>query len=136
MDRAAKVQRTAEIALDLGKEGFGVILGGDPKAAVRLLKRFPNIGEPGAEKILLVAGRLKTLAPDSNGLRVLRRLGFGKDEKDYGRTYRAVREDVAPLLPDDFNWLVEAHLLLRRHGQETCRRSAPQCDRCPLRESC
>jgi endonuclease III len=29
-----------------------------------------------------------------------------------------------------------AHQLLRRHGQELCRNTAPACDRCPLASSC
>jgi endonuclease III len=32
--------------------------------------------------------------------------------------------------------LIQAHLLLRRHGQELCRRSEPTCDNCPLAADC
>jgi endonuclease III len=32
--------------------------------------------------------------------------------------------------------LTVAHQLLRKHGQELCKRSQPICDQCPLRESC
>src|SRR2546422_8413212 len=52
-----------------------------PKEANQLLQRFPGIGEPGADKILLFAGGQVSLGPDSNALRVLYRLGFGKQEK-------------------------------------------------------
>ena len=38
--------------------------------------------------------------------------------------------------PDDFDWLITAHQLLRRHGRELCRRAAPLCASCPLQERC
>ncbi|MGZ5380951.1 MAG: hypothetical protein ACXWFQ_03765, partial [Thermoanaerobaculia bacterium] len=92
--------------------------------------------EPGADKLLLAAGSAVTLAPDSNGLRVLVRLGYATEDANYAKTYRAVAEAVAPELPDDTAWLVAAHQLLRRHGRETCRRSEPRCEICPLAKGC
>ena len=38
-----------------------------------ILKRFPGIGDPGADKILLCSRGAATLAPESNALRVLLR---------------------------------------------------------------
>src|SRR5262249_49884241 len=49
------------------------------KEAKKALRKFPSIGEPGAEKILLLAGSHPVLGLDSNGLRPLLRLGFGKE---------------------------------------------------------
>jgi endonuclease-3 len=46
--------------------------------AKRALKQFPNIGDPGAEKILLFCGSSPGLPLESNGLRVLTRVGFGR----------------------------------------------------------
>ena len=50
--------------------------------------QFPMIGEPGAEKILLFSGVLAVLALDSNGVRVLVRLGVGEERKSYAATYK------------------------------------------------
>ena len=108
----------------------------DPTAARKLLKKFPGIGEPGADKILLYNRAARSLAPDSNVLRVLVRLGFGKMEKDYARTYRSAAENTAAELPSDFRKLIAARELLRRHGQELCRRTAPRCEACPLSPRC
>jgi len=58
---------------------------------LRALQQFPAIGVPGAERVLLLTGRLPVLAVDSNGLRVLTRIGYAHKLKDYARTYRAVR---------------------------------------------
>ena len=60
-----------------------------PREAIRELRKFPSIGEPGAEKILLFTGARPILALESNGLRVLLRLGFGKEEKSYAKSYRS-----------------------------------------------
>jgi endonuclease-3 len=109
--RALRMQQSAELAL---KE--------DPSAAVKLefkqarkaMARYPMIGEPGAEKILLFSGAHRVLALESNG-----------------RAQEAL---------DITGWtgpqLIVAHQLLRRHGQETCRRSDPQCATCPVKRNC
>jgi endonuclease III len=39
-------------------------------------------------------------------------------------------------LDKDYSWLIEAHLLLRRHGQELCKNSKPECRKCPLAPDC
>jgi endonuclease III len=132
--RAAKVQKAAAIAAEIGVDELrrqaAAGTGG------RLLRRFPGIGEPGADRLLLLAGGKRTLGPDSNALRVLVRLGFGTESDDYAAQYRSAAAAVGPQLPDDFEWLVRAHQLLRRHGQEVCRRSVPRCEICPLTRMC
>ena len=132
---AAKLRECARIAL----HDFG----GDLAAAIRrplaeakrALRAFPGIGEPGAEKVLLFSGRQALLAPDSNGLRVLVRLGLVREEKSYARTYAASRV-AANGLPADPKLLPQAHLLLQQHGQTLCKRSAPRCPSCPLAPRC
>src|SRR5437588_11116883 len=46
--------------------------------AKKALKQFPNIGDPGAEKILLYCGVSPGLPLEWNGLRVLTRVGYGR----------------------------------------------------------
>ena len=104
--------------------------------AIKALKKFPSIGEPGAEKILLFARAHPLFALESNGLRVLVRLGYGKEQKSYSATYRSVREATAGEAPKDVDGLIRAHQLLRRHGQEICKNSAPICESCPLQVDC
>ncbi len=104
----------------------------DPGRAKRMLRTFPGIGEPGADKILLFSGLGAELAPESNGLRVLVRLGLVPDRGSYARTYAASREAAAPL-PADPQSRQQAHLLLREHGQTLCTRRRPSCAVCPLR---
>ena len=132
--RAAKVQKAAAVAAEIGVDELrrqaAAGTGG------RLLRRFPGIGEPGADWLQLLAHGKRTLAPDSNALRVLVRLGFGAESDDYAKTYRSATAAVAPRLPADFDWLIRAHQLLRRHGQQVCRRTGPRCEVCPLTRLC
>jgi endonuclease-3 len=104
--------------------------------AKKALMRFPSIGEPGAEKILLLARSHAVLGLDSNGVRVLTRLGVVKESRSYAATYRAVQAFVQPSLDRGFDWLIRAQHLLRQHGQQLCRRTNPQCERCPLNDRC
>lgn len=107
-DRAAKLRRCAEIAEEIGIDHLRRLVRTDPVASRKFLKRFPGIGDPGADKILFYNKSLVTLAPDGNVLRVLVRVGFGSREKDYSRTYRAAAEATAAEIPSDFAWLMSA----------------------------
>ena len=104
--------------------------------AKKALKQFPTIGDPGAEKILLLCGVASGLPLESNGLRVLVRVGWGRSQKSYGATYRSVQEALRPELPIHVERLKQAHLLLRIHGKTLCKDNAPLCHQCPLRAEC
>ena len=104
--------------------------------AKKALHQFPNIGEPGAEKILLFCGMAEGLPLESNGCRVLTRIGFGREQKNYGATYRSIQEALEGPLPRDAASLARAHLLLRQHGKETCKTTGPNCGACCVVELC
>src|SRR5215470_7054371 len=130
--RVHKLQRIAQIALQEFEGDLRNILKQPLPRARKLLKKFPGIGDPGAEKILLFSRSYPVLALDSNGLRVLTRLGFAEEQKNYSAWYRAAQEAVKDQLKQDYSWLIAAHQLLQRHGRELCRRSEPVCKSCPL----
>ena len=134
-ERVERLRAIASLALEPGGDLDDVVRR-PPKAAMKALRRFPSIGAPGAEKILLFARRLPVLALESNGLRVLLRIGFGEEGTGYSAAYRSAQTAASRELPEDCGVRIEAHLLLRRHGQEVCRRGAPLCDRCPVTASC
>jgi endonuclease-3 len=135
-DRAARLKECAELAIEIGPARLRRLARTDPSAARKLLKQFPGVADPGADKILLHNRSLVTLGPDSSVLRVLVRLGFGREEKDYSKTYRSAAEAVGPELPADFDWLIRARQVLRRHGQLICVRNGPRCEMCPLKARC
>jgi len=104
--------------------------------ARRALQKFPGIAQPGADKILVLTRAHKVLALDSNGLRVLVRLGYGADDKNYTKMYKSAVAAAEAELAHDFDALIDAHLLLRHHGQELCKTSTPRCTACPLKKDC
>jgi endonuclease III len=134
--RVGTLRRCAEIAVKEFGSHVRSALELPPKDAMRKLRKFPSIGEPGAEKILLFTRTHPVFALESNGLRTLLRLGYGKESRSYSASYRSVREAVSAEIVSECDWLIRAHLLLKRHGQETCRRSAPECETCPVQSDC
>ena len=106
------------------------------REAMRAVQRIYGIGEPGAERILLLMRAQRVLPLDSNGARTMVRLGYGADHKNYSTMYRSVRDAAAKELRDDYDWLIDAHLVLRRHGQDICKTSAPRCEMCSVRGEC
>ncbi len=134
--RAKKLRQIAQLARWIFQGDLRPILRKPLPAAKKDLKRFPSIGEPGAEKILLFTRSYPVLALDSNGLRVLLRLGFGEEKKNYAASYGSAQEALEGQLPGDCDALIRAHQLLRQHGQELCKRSRPRCEICPLSGEC
>jgi endonuclease-3 len=133
---ARKLRLCAQIALEEFDGDLRPVLQLPVAKAKKALQKFPGIGEPGADKILLFSKTYPILALESNGLRVLLRLGFGEEKKSYSTTYRLVQKALEEGLEKDFSRLIEAHLLLRQHGQELCRRTNPECQKCPLAADC
>jgi endonuclease III len=134
--RAQRLRQCAEIVQVLLKGKLNAALDESLARAKKTLRRFPTIGEPGAEKILMFAGKYPVLGLESNGLRAVLRIGFAQEQKSYSASYRAVQNALAGQLSKDCDSMVRAHQLLRKHGQELCKRSRPLCDECPLRDSC
>jgi endonuclease-3 len=134
--RVEKLRKIAKIALEEFQGDLRAVLEKPFREAKNSLQKFPGIGEPGAEKILLFSHSHPILALESNGLRVLLRLGFGEEKKNYLASYKSAQAAVQTQCKEDCDWLIRAHQLLRQHGQELCKRSQPQCEACPLAKGC
>jgi endonuclease III len=149
--RVFRWQEVARITLSQFNGDLGQILKLPYPQAKKALKQFPNIGDPGAEKILMFCGASPGLSPHQaktgldggpglplewNGLRVLTRVGYGRAQKNYGAMYRSVQEVLKDELPRKAEAIAQAHLLLRQHGKEVCRDKSPQCYECPIKEMC
>ncbi len=134
--RAARLKQIA--ALVQGELGGDLrsALAADPRRAKHLLRRFPTLGEPAAERILLFCGLQPEPAAPTGGLQVLIRLGLAQEGKDFTQTYRSARAAIASGVPEDFAARQRAYLLLKAHGHGLCRRSAPDCEACPVRAEC
>jgi len=134
--RVFRWRQIAAITLQQFAGGLSSILKLPYAEAKKALKQFPNIGDPGAERILLLCGVANGLPLESNGLRVLVRLGWGRSQKNYGATYKSVQEALMPQLPASAARLRDAHLLLRIHGKTLCKDRAPACYECPVSAEC
>lgn len=134
--RVFRWRQTAQITLNQFGGDLNSILAWPYAEAKKALKQFPTIGDPGAEKILLLCGMANGLPLESNGLRVLTRIGWGRSQKSYGATYRSVQDELKPEIPTLVERLKEAHLLLRTHGKTLCKENGPVCQLCPVHEEC
>jgi endonuclease-3 len=135
--RVERWQRIAEIVLSQCGGDLAAHLCALPASQARaFLKRFPSIGDPGADKILLFSALDARASVDSNGLRVLVRLGTVPDRKSYTATYRAASTVLADAARGSRDWLVSAYIRLRAHGQSLCKRTTPRCIACPLDKTC
>jgi endonuclease III len=130
---AEKLLAIAKIAYEEFDADLRVALKKPLRQAKKALKRFPGIGDPAAEKILLFTRLYPVFSLDSNGLRVLCRVGLAEEQKNYSATHRLAQDAIRDQLPRDYDSLIQAHQLIRQHGQTLCKRSKPFCAECPLR---
>ena len=113
----------------------GALVGPLPQAR-KILKRFHSIGDPGADRILLFAGLAPVAAVPSNCPHVLVRIQHGREHENYGRTYREAQQAIEAEVPATLDARARAFLLLKRHGQDVCKRTNPKCEQCPVRAQC
>ena len=92
--RVFRWQEIARITLSQFDNDLDQILKLPYAQGKKALKQFPNIGDPGAEKILMFCGAAPGLPLEWNGLRVLTRVGYGRWQKNYGATYKSVQGSV------------------------------------------
>jgi endonuclease III len=134
--RAERLRAVAQRVLRDWEGSFDAVLRLPLRDARRELKRHPAIGEAGAERILLLSGAHPILALDSNAVRVLLRLGYGQEDARWDRCYRSAQAAAQDELRETVSVRRGAYLLLRHHGKTLCRRNAPRCHECPLRDDC
>lgn len=134
-----RAERLKEVAMRMQDE-----FGGDMRAALvgpipqarNTLKSFHSIADPGADRILLFAGISPVAAVPSNCVHVLDRILHPSENKNYSAAYRQAQRALAAELPEKFDARTRAYLLLKTHGQQTCKRTKPKCELCPVRSHC
>ena len=135
-ERANNLIEAAELVVGEFDGSLDAVCGRPLPDAKKALMRIRGIGEPGAEKILLLTRSHPVMGLDSNGLRVLVRLGYGAESKSYTTMYRSATSAAHVELGDAIEPMVEANLLLRAHGQTLCKTASPRCGACPVRNDC
>ncbi len=132
-----RAMRLKEIATRVQNEFAGDLRGrlSGPEAR-KLLKKFPNIADPGADRILLFGEIAPVAAVPSNCHQVLVRIQTGREHENYNATYKEAQQLIEKEVPKNFEARQRAYLLLKHHGQELCKRTNPKCDQCPLKTAC
>jgi endonuclease-3 len=131
--------RLKEIAMRVQDELGGDLpaaLAGPIKEARKILKSFPNIGEPGADRILLFAGISPVAAIPSNNVAVIVRVLRGRERENYAVNYRESQQAIEAAVAPNLEARSRCYLLLKHHGQELCKRASPKCEQCPVRGYC
>jgi endonuclease-3 len=134
--RAMRLKEIAARVKDLYGGDLRAALAVPAQRARKILKQFPNIGDPGADRILLFAGIAPLAAVPSNNVQVLVRIFYGKERENYGLNYRQAQQSIEEELPAKFDARTRAFLLLKIHGQELCKRTKPKCEQCPVNGDC
>ena len=134
-----RASRLKEIAARVQDEFGGDLrrgLEGRVEQAWKALKKFPGVADPGAGRILLFSGIAAIAAVPSNCPHVLVRIQRGLERETYGVNYREAQEAIENEVASNVTARTRAFLLLKRHGQELCRRTKPKCDTCPVQSCC
>jgi endonuclease III len=134
-----RARRLKEVAARIEHEFCGdleAVMRGPLPEARKALKKFPTLGDSGAEKILLFSGVAPVAAMPANGLRVPLRLGYGRESKNYAACYKSVQEAVRAELPETCEAQIRVYVLLKEHGYKLCGNSRPKCEECPVTDEC
>ena len=134
--RALRLKEIAMRVQDQFDGDLRTALSGPLDKARKELKKFPNIADPGADRILLFAHMAPIAAVPSNCPHVLVRILLGRERENYGVNYREAQNAIESQIPATFDARIRAYLLLKHHGQITCKRTNPKCDECPVNTKC
>ncbi len=134
--RAMRLQQIAQRVLNEFGGDLQSGLTGPIKDVRKTLKKFPNIADPGADRILLFGHLHPVAAVPSNCPQVLVRIQLGLERESYSVNYREAQALLEEGIPLQFHARMRAYLLLKQHGQEICKRSKPKCDQCPVSSNC
>lgn len=94
------------------------------------LLQISGIGPETADSIALYAGHHAVFVVDAYTKRILLRHGWLDEDADYF----AIQDFFESNLPTDVELYNDFHAQIVMVGKNWCKRSHPDCDRCPLRE--
>ena len=104
--------------------------------ARRAIKPLPQLGEAGAQRMLLFAADHAVLPVDARVNRVGLRLGYGTKSDVFRKSAKSVQHAIAAELPADAAAYRRAFVYLSHHGSATCADADPHCKVCPVRSDC
>ncbi len=99
-------------------------------AAKAWLQKLPGVGPKTAAVVLVFALDMPAMPVDTHVYRVSKRLGLISQKTSVEAAHDVLEAMVDP------NDVFQFHMLLIRHGRETCKAQRPRCAACTLREEC
>jgi endonuclease III len=121
------------------------VFSGDLRAGLRALpvaearaalRKFPGVGNPGADRILLFGDLAPIAAVPSSCPHVLVRIESGRVPAAYPAVYAEAQRALEAQLPAASGARTRAYLLLQRHGRTLCKLTNPKCSTCPVAPDC
>jgi len=130
--KAQRLRAFCEAVVEEGDGSIDALLVGTPEEVRTRLLEIWGVGQESADAMTLYAARKPTFVIDAYAYRIFERLGCPPGPRKY-EVYRAFLLDrIGP----DVTALNEWHALLVRHGQQTCTKTRPRCEECPLLKRC
>jgi endonuclease-3 len=102
----------------------------DVDEAQSYLESFKGVGPKTAKFTLMYAGGMSVFPMDTHILRLCERLGWTDPSDDSRQAHRFME----PRIPDGEHY--GAHIVMIRHGRQTCHARNPDCPDCPLLDLC
>jgi endonuclease III len=132
--RAERLKELADRVIDEFGGDLASALKELPIAKARaVLKSFPGIADPGADRILLF-GRIALIAAvPSSSPQVLVRICDGPPSDNYNRNYKRAQAIMADSVPANFEALTRAYTLLKVHGRAVVQAFKPTVPPLPSR---
>ena len=94
------------------------------------LESFKGVGPKTAAFTLMYAAGMPLFPMDTHILRICRRLGWIGESTSNSKAH----DEMLPRIPDGEHY--PAHIVLVRHGRQTCHARNPDCSDCPILELC
>lgn len=130
--KAQRLRAFCEAVVEVGDGSIDALLVGTPEEVRTRLLDIWGVGQESADAMTLYAARKPTFVIDAYAYRIFERLGCPPGPRKY-EVYRAFLLDR---IGRNVTALNEWHALLVRHGQQTCTKTRPRCEECPLLKRC
>jgi len=127
-ERIARILR--RVRADAGCYSLEFLGREEPERAVAYLLSLPGVGPKTAACVMLFSFGKPVFPVDTHILRISRRLGLVDGRAGAVRA----QETLQAVVPPDL--VYPLHLMLIRHGRETCHARNPECPRCVLLMIC
>jgi endonuclease-3 len=125
-----KAPRIQTVLRDLDRLDLEWLAGLPADEAMRWLVALPGVGPKTASCVLLFSLDVPVMPVDTHIHRIALRVGL----VPAGTTADAAHALLTEMTPPDR--MLEAHLLLIRHGRTTCTARRPRCEECVLLDLC